>query len=67
MKFNLVVEIDEADIAEYLTDCPTASRQDLKKELNNACYLGLGCIEAIVLRQFGFGVGDSYVEKSGEL
>jgi len=63
MRFNLVVEIDDEDIADYLTDNPEAALQDLSGELGNACYLGLGCIDAIMSRQFGFGVGDSYVEK----
>ena len=63
MKFNLVIEIDDSEIADYLTDNPTAALQDLRGELGNACYLGLDCIDAIMSRQFGFGVGNSYVEK----
>ena len=63
MKFNLVVEIDDSDIADYLADCPTASPQDLHGEINNACILGLDCIDAIMQRQFGFGASDTYINK----
>jgi hypothetical protein len=63
MRFNLVVEIDEEQIAEYLADNPSASLQNLRGELGNACYLGLDCIDAILSRQFGFGAGNTYVEK----
>jgi hypothetical protein len=63
MKFNLVVEIDDKEIDAYIkeTNIPLAGVRGL---LSNSCYLGLGCIESIVLRQFGFEVNDTYVEKT---
>lgn len=64
MKFNLVVEIDQLYIDEFLFNNPNMSLNDLKGELNNACYLGLDCTNAIIMRQTGIGVCDTYVEKS---
>lgn len=64
MKFNLVVEIDDQYIDELLEDSPALTMQDIKVGLTNACYLGLDCTNAIIMRQFNFGVCDSYVEKS---
>lgn len=64
MKFNLVVEIDDQYIVEFLKDNPSMSLGDLKGELINACYLGLDCTNAIIMRQFDFGVCDTYVEKT---
>jgi hypothetical protein len=63
MEFNLVIEIDESQIAEWLEDNPTQTRQDLKNQINNACYLGMDCTDAILARLLGFGVGNSYVKK----
>ncbi len=64
MKFNLVVDIDDQYIAEYLVENPTVSKNELEGQLNNACYLGLDCINAIIMRQFSIGVCDTYVKKS---
>lgn len=64
MKFNLAVEIDDLIMMKFLKDNPLMTLSDLKGELNNACYLGLGCIETIVLRQLGIEVNDTYVEKA---
>jgi hypothetical protein len=63
MKFNLVVEIDDEQIADCLADYPGLTRRELEEKLNNACYLGMDCIDAILARQFGFGAGNTYVEK----
>ena len=65
LEFNLVVEIDPNQVAEYLKDNPTKTMAELKGELGNACYLGLDCIDAIMSRQFGFGAGNTYVKKEG--
>jgi hypothetical protein len=63
MKFNLVVEIDDADINDYMKET-NASLDEVRGYINNSCYLGLGCIETIVLRQLGIEVNDTYVEKT---
>jgi hypothetical protein len=63
MKFNLVVEIDDQYIDEYLAENPTVSLQELVGQLNNACYLGLDCTNAIIMRQFDMGICDTYVKK----
>jgi hypothetical protein len=64
MKFNLVVEIDQHYIDEFLFDNPDMSLNDLKALLNNACYLGLDCTNAIIERQVGFGPCETYVKKT---
>jgi hypothetical protein len=64
MKFNLVVEIDDAYIDEYLLENPTVTLTELEGQLNNACYLGLDCTNAIIMRQFDIGVCETYVKKS---
>lgn len=64
MKFNLVVDIDDEYIAEYLADNLSVTVEELHGQLNNACYLGLDCTNAIIERQFGFGPSDTYVEKT---
>jgi len=64
MKFNLVVEIDQHYIDEFLLDNPDMSLNDLKALLNNACYLGLDCTNAIIERQVGFGPCGTYVKKT---
>ena len=66
MEFNLVVEIDENQIAEWLEDNPNKTLADFKGEAGNACYLGLDCIDAIMSRLLGLGVGNSYVKKEGQ-
>jgi hypothetical protein len=62
MQFNLVVDIDDEYISDYLRD-NGISFAELKGRLNNACYLGLDCTNAIIERQFGFGPSNTYVEK----
>ena len=63
MKFNLVVEIDDLYINEHLAENPTVTLKELEGQLNNACYLGLDCTNAIIMRQFDIGVCETYVEK----
>jgi hypothetical protein len=63
MKFNLVIDIDDKSIADHLKWNPTFSIEDIKGEINNACYLGLGCVESIILNQVGLETNDTYVEK----
>jgi hypothetical protein len=64
MKFNLVVEIDESYICEYMNEHSDMTLKELLGQINNACYLGLDCTNAIIMRQFDFGVCDTYVEKN---
>jgi hypothetical protein len=64
MKFNLVVDIDDQYIDEYLAENPTVTLGGLESQLNNACYLGLDCTNAIIMRQFSFGICDTYVKKT---
>jgi hypothetical protein len=64
MRFNLVVEIDESYICEYMNEHPDMTLKELLGQINNACYLGLDCTNAIIMRQFDFGVCDTYVEKN---
>jgi len=62
MKFNLVVEIDDLYIDEYIkeTNIPFNGVRGL---LSNAYMLGLDCTNAIFERQFGFGPCETYVKK----
>jgi hypothetical protein len=62
MKFNLVVEIDDAYICEHLNEHPDMTLNELAGQINNACYLGLDCTNAIIMRQFDFGICDTYVK-----
>ena len=66
MEFNLVIEIDENQIAEWLADNPSKTIEDFRGEAGNACYLGLDCIDAIMSRLLGLGVGNAYVKKGAE-
>jgi hypothetical protein len=63
MKFNLVIEIDEHSIKEHLEDNPSKTKQELERDLVNACYLGGDCIEAIIQRQFSIVLEDHYITK----
>jgi hypothetical protein len=55
-KFELIVEIDGRDIAEYNDDIQMAL-----KEITNTMYLGLSCIDGMLSRQFEILNTDSYV------
>jgi hypothetical protein len=56
IKFELIVEISEADIREYNDDMPMAI-----KEITNTLYLGLSCIDGMLNRQFEIDGAESYV------
>lgn len=60
MKFNLVIDIpDEAiEQASQGQEIPT---NDLIKLVNNTCYLGMDCINAMLQRQYELKAGDWYV------
>ena len=66
MKFNLVVEIDDTYVAEWLAENPQSCLEDLKGQVNNACYLGLDCTNAIMTLLFDFKIVDTYVKKVEE-
>ena len=55
-KFELIIEIDGRDIAEYNDDIQMAL-----KEITNTMYLGLSCIDGMLARQFEITNTDSYV------
>lgn len=55
-KFELIVEIDGRDIAEYNDDIKMALI-----EVTNTMYLGLSCIDGLLIRQFDITNTDSYV------
>jgi len=63
MKFNLVVEIDDADIDLFVADSPSATKEDVINSIGNTMYLGLSCIDGMLNRQFDIDNTDSYVEK----
>lgn len=63
MKFNLVVDIDEADIAEAM-EINQLTREFLKHKIGNHLYMGLSCIDAMLHRDLGIEGTDSYVEAS---
>jgi len=62
MKFNLVVDIDESEIEDYITET-NMPHKAVVGLIGNACILGLDCITAIVLRQLAIEVNDTYVEE----
>lgn len=55
-KFELIVEIDACDIAEYNDDIKMAL-----KEITHTMYLGLCCIDGMLVRQFKIGNTGLYV------
>ena len=55
-KFELIIEIDGRDIAEYNDDIQMALI-----EITNTMYLGLSCIDGMLARQFEITNTDSYV------
>lgn len=62
MKFNLVIDIADADIAEAM-ELNRVSRQEAIDQITNNLYLGLSCIDAMLHRTMGIDGTDSYVEK----
>ena len=55
-KFELIIEIDGRDIAEYNDDINMAL-----KEINNTMYLGLACIDGMLGKLFKITNTDLYV------
>jgi hypothetical protein len=55
-KFELIVEIDGRDIAEYNDDIDLAIR-----EIRNTMNIGLICIDGLLSRQFKITNTESYV------
>ena len=62
MKFNLVVEINDADIDAFVSDS-LSTKTDVLNGINNTMHLGLSCIEGMITRQFGIDNIDSHVKK----
>lgn len=60
MKFNLVIDISDEDIAKASEELEI-TEQELINSINNTCYLGMDCINAMLNRQYELEVGDSYV------
>lgn len=60
MKFNLVVDIpdDALEQASHELEIPL---EDLVSLVNNTCYLGMDCINAMLHRQYELEAGDWYV------
>ena len=63
MKFTLIVEIDDADIDNFVADSPSTSKADVINGIGNTMYLGLSCIDGMLHRQYDIANTDSYVEK----
>ena len=60
MKFNLAVDIpdDVIEKASHDLEIPT---DELIGKINNTCYLGMDCINAMLHRQYELEAGDWYV------
>ena len=65
MKFTLIVEIDDADINDFVTHS-SESKDSVLKGISNTMYLGLSCIDGMLNRQFDIDNTDSYVERGTE-
>lgn len=63
MKFNLVIDIADADIAEAM-EINNCDKQEAIDRITNNLYLGASCIDAMLHRTMGIDGTDSYVEKS---
>lgn len=63
MKINLVIEIEDEDLANALEESGFSDMAELKGQINNTAYLGLDCIDAMLGRLCHIGVGNSYVLK----
>jgi len=69
MKFNLVLDIPDDVLLKHL-DFTEGCKEDpqtmeeLLGEINNLCYMGLDCVNAMIFRKLsGLESIDSYVEK----
>ena len=60
MKFYLTIDIPDEDIAKTSQNMGI-TEQDLINKINNTCYLGMDCINAMLVRQYELEAGDWYV------
>ena len=60
MKFNLIIDIPDEVIeqASLNNEMPT---DELINKISNTCYLGMDCINAMLVRQYELEAGDWYV------
>ena len=69
MKFNLVLDIPDDVLQKHLEftkGCKEdpQTMEELLGEINNLCYMGLDCVNAMIFRKLsGLESIDSYVEK----
>lgn len=61
MKFNLVIDIADADIAEAM-EINNCNKQEAIDRITNNLYLGASCIDAMLHRTMGIEGTDSYVK-----
>jgi hypothetical protein len=64
IKMTLV--IIDTDIQKYLNENPTKTVEDLTNEINNICYLGMDCMNAISERTLEMSCSDYYVHTRGQ-
>jgi hypothetical protein len=60
MKFYLTIDIPDSDIDEAVKDMGI-TQDELISKINNTCYLGMDCINAMLVRQYELEAGDWYV------
>ena len=60
MKFHLTVEIPDDVIAKASHDLEMPE-EELIALISNTCYLGMDCINAMLVRQYELEAGDWYV------
>ena len=66
MKFTIEIEVDDANINEYMTD-NNATYSEACTEIANVCYLGISCIDAMLDRQMGMAMNsDGFVVATEE-
>lgn len=62
MRFNMVIDINESDIAEAMED-NVLTRVEAINRITNNIYMGLSCIDAILNRDLGIECTESFVER----
>lgn len=60
MQFNLIIDISDEAIEQVSTELEMPT-EELIKLIGNTCYLGMDCINAMLLRQYELEAGDYYV------
>ena len=60
MQFNLIIDIPDEAIEQASKEFQM-SHDDLVSKIGNTCYLGLDCINAMLVRQYELEAGDWYV------